>query len=64
MIRAPSAGAPGRRNGAVAQLGERRVRNAKVRGSTPLGSTTPLFVISPGCPKSSYKVLNILKICS
>ena len=26
--------------GAVAQLGERRVRNAKVRGSTPLGSTT------------------------
>ena len=27
------------RNGAVAQLGERRVRNAKVRGSIPLGST-------------------------
>src|SRR5438094_207904 len=27
-------------NGAVAQLGERRVRNAKVRGSIPLGSTT------------------------
>jgi hypothetical protein len=27
-------------NGAVAQLGERRVRNAKVRGSNPLGSTT------------------------
>src|SRR5205085_12664421 len=26
-------------NGAVAQLGERRVRNAKVRGSIPLGST-------------------------
>src|SRR5690606_26497850 len=25
--------------GAVAQLGERRVRNAEVRGSTPLGST-------------------------
>lgn len=25
--------------GAVAQLGERRVRNAKVRGSIPLGST-------------------------
>ncbi len=25
--------------GAVAQLGERRVRNAKVGGSTPLGST-------------------------
>src|SRR4051812_7646044 len=29
----------GRMNGAVAQLGERRVRNAKVRGSIPLGST-------------------------
>ena len=29
------------RNGAVAQLGERRVRNAKVRGSIPLGSTNP-----------------------
>ena len=27
------------RHGAVAQLGERRVRNAKVRGSIPLGST-------------------------
>ena len=26
-------------NGAVAQLGERSVRNAEVRGSTPLGST-------------------------
>ena len=26
-------------SGAVAQLGERRVRNAKVRGSIPLGST-------------------------
>jgi hypothetical protein len=25
--------------GAVAQLGERRVRNAEVRGSIPLGST-------------------------
>ena len=30
---------PKTRNGAVAQLGERRVRNAKVRGSIPLGST-------------------------
>jgi hypothetical protein len=26
-------------HGAVAQLGERRVRNAEVRGSIPLGST-------------------------
>ena len=31
--------------GAVAQLGERRVRNAKVRGSTPLGSTTNFSII-------------------
>ena len=29
----------GRPFGAVAQLGERSVRNAEVRGSTPLGST-------------------------
>ena len=28
--------------GAVAQLGERRVRNAKVRGSIPLGSTNSM----------------------
>jgi hypothetical protein len=27
--------------GAVAQLGERLVRNEEVRGSIPLGSTTP-----------------------
>jgi hypothetical protein len=31
-----------RRLGAVAQLGERRVRNAEVRGSIPLGSTNPV----------------------
>ena len=30
-----------KRLGAVAQLGERRVRNAEVGGSSPLGSTTP-----------------------
>ena len=30
-----------RDRGAVAQLGERRVRNAEVGGSIPLGSTTP-----------------------
>gem|GEM_PF-6432929 len=29
--------------GAVAQPGERRVRNAKVRGSIPLGSTNHIF---------------------
>ena len=32
---------PRNQHGAVAQLGERRVRNAKVRGSIPLGSTIP-----------------------
>ena len=31
--------------GAVAQLGERRVRNAKAGGSNPLGSTTLRFGI-------------------
>ncbi len=30
-------------SGAVAQLGERRVRNAKARGSIPLGSTNLSF---------------------
>ena len=37
--------------GAVAQLGERRVRNAEVRGSTPLGSTSVFkqnFFVIPG----------------
>src|SRR3984957_17095067 len=29
--------------GAVAQLGERLVRNEEARGSTPLGSTSPRF---------------------
>ena len=33
--------------GAVAQLGERRVRNAKVRGSIPLGSTNSLKDVHP-----------------
>ena len=37
-IGGPSA-AVGVSQGAVAQLGERSVRNAEVRGSTPLGST-------------------------
>src|SRR5215469_5559867 len=32
-----------RRGGAVAQLGERRVRNAKVEGSIPFRSTSPDF---------------------
>ena len=33
--------------GAVAQLGERCVRNAEVRGSTPLGSTRPTGIPPP-----------------
>src|SRR6516164_3079251 len=35
-----------RRGGAVAQLGERRVRNAKVEGSIPFRSTSPIFYSS------------------
>jgi hypothetical protein len=37
--------------GAVAQLGERRVRNAKVEGSTPFRSTIkhPLTAVVSGC---------------
>src|SRR5437016_13750607 len=37
----PANGAARCRLGAVAQLGERLVRNEEVRGSIPLGSTTP-----------------------
>ena len=33
--------------GAVAQLGERRVRNAKVEGSIPFRSTISLFFDDP-----------------
>ena len=49
-------------DGAVAQLGERRVRNAKVRGSIPLGSTNPI----PSCifqfgRRVTYSVKEIFK---
>jgi hypothetical protein len=45
----PARPVPGQRResgriGAVAQLGERRVRNAEVRGSIPLGSTNFLCI--------------------
>jgi hypothetical protein len=40
MIRPPNG------HGAVAQLGERRVRNAEVEGSIPFGSTIPDIVAS------------------
>ena len=47
----PSVACPGTasktRIGAVAQLGERRVRNAEVRGSIPLGSTKRLHQGTP-----------------
>jgi hypothetical protein len=36
-----------RNNGAVAQLGERRVRNAEVVGSNPIGSTGSNPLSSP-----------------
>ena len=38
--------------GAVAQLGERLVRNEEVRGSTPLGSTSRL-VTEYACPAAA-----------
>src|SRR5438067_11363999 len=40
-------------DGAVAQLGERRVRNAKVRGSIPLGSTNPSGPLTNGFSRQS-----------
>src|SRR5579883_705825 len=39
-------------SGAVAQLGERRVRNAKVEGSIPFRSTNSLFSQGPTKPKA------------
>ena len=41
MAATQATGTPRCRLGAVAQLGERLVRNEEVRGSIPLGSTTP-----------------------
>jgi hypothetical protein len=40
--------------GAVAQLGERRVRNAKVEGSIPFRSTIPLFLDDPKCSPAPF----------
>ena len=44
--------------GAVAQLGERRVRNAKVEGSIPFRSTNPLFLDDPkwSHPQQGYRL--------
>ena len=54
---------PGSHYGAVAQLGERLVRNEKVSGSIPLGSTKfqrvrlhsrlTLFLLAPGVVKEA-----------
>ena len=41
MAATQATGTPRCRLGAVAQLGERLVRNEEVRGSIPLGSTIP-----------------------
>lgn len=41
IVRGARARALELRDGAVAQLGERRVRNAKVEGSIPFSSTNP-----------------------
>src|SRR5216683_3886053 len=43
-------------NGAVAQLGERRVRNAKVRGSIPLGSTKFINDVDRGLDAPSVEL--------
>ena len=48
--------------GAVAQLGERRVRNAKVRGSIPLGSTN--FPQSKGMLKRSTGLRRAMLVLS
>ena len=44
--------------GAVAQLGERRVRNAKVEGSIPFRSTNSLFLDDPKWfhPQQGYRL--------
>ena len=47
---AKSAASPALGNGVVAQLVERLVRNEKVRGSTPLGSTTSQVCSSVNLP--------------
>src|SRR5690606_28156539 len=52
----PRAPAAADRDGAVAQLGERRVRNAKVRGSIPLGSTN--FFQVNGLPLGASELLH------
>jgi hypothetical protein len=70
---AQTGGAGNKAHGAVAQLGERRVRNAKVRGSIPLGSTIPprvrfdqyhLELIRNACfgPPAAVKILRIAAV--
>ncbi len=54
-------------DGAVAQLGERVVRNDEVRGSIPLGSTINInnvgvFALSYGI-SPLYPHLNLIKLC-
>ncbi len=44
-------------NGVVAQLAERLVRNEKVRGSTPLGST--IFIFNMSCCSPRFSRLTI-----
>jgi hypothetical protein len=47
--------------GVVAQLVERLVRNEEVRGSTPLGSTTFIFITSFCYPLFASWALNCLR---
>ena len=51
------------RNGAVAQLGERRVRNAKVGSSILLGSTNSLIGPGGGTPIAAWSVLQASDCC-
>ena len=49
-----------RLRGAVAQLVERRVRNAKVRGSIPLRSTTSFLTLHAGfCPRAGRATIPV-----
>src|SRR5215510_3634416 len=56
MAATQATGTPRCRLGAVAQLGERLVRNEEVRGSIPLGSTIPPLdsLGEPWFPPSSF----------
>jgi hypothetical protein len=51
-------------NGGVAQLGERSVRNAEVRGSNPLTSTVCPLTIPPTQPQHYYLFTTVVMLCA